>query len=529
MIITTLAERSPCQIKSCHAKAIDYSLQKLYKIVIVINGSSPTTATLHFTAVGVEPPVIAKKKADTLDPKILAAAESSGRFEGEIRELNMRNARLGAWFVMVLVPFCAVLDWLAYPERFWEFLLLRILCSAMCIPLLLALDRPGAVRYHRVFPVILPLLPALAICLMIHFTGDGSSSYYAGLMLCLIGTSFVFHWTFREIGLTVALVMAFYLAATIPNLKFDGSLGSIGLFINNTLFITLTGVILYFGSRQHHGIRLREFVNRCKVEAQREELTRRNDELSSTLQRLHETEAQLTQSEKLASIGRLSAGIVHEINNPLNYVKTALFVLKKKTKGLSGDAVESMQEILADIGEGVDRVAAIVSDLRTFAHPESKGSSPVSLEQALAKASRLMAKQVGDAGAVVRVDIPASHSAMGDENHIIQILINLMQNSLDAAQDGGTPELVIRSVEQNGHLLLTIRDNGTGIPESHLQRIFDPFFTTKEVGKGMGLGLSLCYRMMQDMGGAISATSKPGLFTEFTLRFQTAAALNAAE
>lgn len=437
----------------------------------------------------------------------------------------MRNARLGAWFVMILVPFCAVLDWLAYPARFWEFLLLRILCSAMCIPLLLALDRPQAARYHRVFPVLLPLLPAMAICLMIYFSGDGSSSYYAGLMLCLVGTSFVFHWTFREIGLTVALVLAFYFAATIPNLKYDGSLGSVGLFINNTLFILLTCVILYFGSRQHHSIRLREFVNRCKVEAQREELTRRNEELSATLQRLRETEAQLTQSEKLASIGRLSAGIVHEINNPLNFVKSALFVLKKKTKNLPPETVESMGLILADIGEGVDRVAAIVSDLRTFAHPEDKGSSPVNLGQAVAKASRLMAKQVSDGKALLSCHVPEDVVVLGDENHIIQIVINLLQNSLDALHQHASPEISVRvSRDETGSdFLLSVCDNGSGIPEEHVQRIFDPFFTTKEVGQGMGLGLSLCYRMMQGMGGSITVTSQAGTFTEFVLRFKPAA------
>jgi len=463
-----------------------------------------------------------------VDPKILEAAEKSARFEGELQELNMRNARLGAWFVMVLVPFCAVLDWLAYPARFWEFLLLRILCSAMCIPLLLALDRPWAARYHRVYPVILPLLPAMAICLMIYFTGDGSSSYYAGLMLCLVGTSFVFHWTFREIGLTVALVLAFYFAATVPNLKYDGDPRSIGLFINNTLFILLTCVILYCGSRQHHAIRLREFVNRCKVEAQREELSRRNQELSATLQRLKETEAQLNQSEKLASIGRLSAGIVHEINNPLNFVKSALFVLKKKTKNMPPETVESVAQILSDIGEGVDRVASIVSDLRTFAHPESKGSSPVNLSQAQAKAVRLMAKQIGDAGARLHTAVAEDFTALGDENHIIQILINLIQNSLDAMQSHPAPEITLRALKDGEDILLSISDNGTGIPEDHLQRIFDPFFTTKEVGQGMGLGLSLCYRMMQGMGGTITASSQVGLFTEFTLRFKPAAAPAAA-
>lgn len=493
--------------------------------MIAIAGSPPNTAPLHFPAAEKHVQVVPQPAPQAVDPQILQAAEKSARFEGEIQELNLRNARLGAWFVMVLVPFCAVLDWLAYPERFWEFLLLRVCCSALCVPLLLALDRPWAARYHRVYPVILPLLPALAICTMIYLTGDGSSGYYAGLLLCLVGTSFVFHWTFREIGLTVGLVLAFYLASTLPNLHFDGGLRSIGNFINNTLFIIMTCVILYFGSRQHHGIRLREFVNRCKVERQREELRNRNDELTTTLQRLRDTEAQLTQSEKLASIGRLSAGIVHEINNPLNFVKSAVFLLRKKTKNLPPESVQTMNEVLADIAEGVDRVAAIVSDLRTFAHPEDKGSVPVHLGQAVAKASRLMAKQVADCQATLITEGADDVMVLGDDNHIIQILINLIQNSLDAMADREAPRvtITIRALGDD-KVLMTVRDNGSGIPQEHLERIFDPFFTTKQVGQGMGLGLSLCYRMMQGMGGSIDARSQPGEFTEFSLRFANAAA-----
>lgn len=481
----------------------------------------PLSSPLHFPAreesVFVEP-----QAQPQVEAGVLHSAERSARFEAELRELNLRNARLGAWFVMVLVPFCAVLDWLAYPDKFWNFLLLRLVCSALCVPLLLALDHPRAGRFHRVYPVILPLLPALAICMMIYLTGDGSSGYYAGLMLCLVGTSFVFHWTFREIGLTVGLVLACYLAATVPNLEFNGDLKSIGLFINNTLFILLTCVILYFGSRQHHGIRLREFVNRCKVEAQREELRSRNDELTSTLARLRETEAQLAQSEKLASIGRLSAGIVHEINNPLNFVKSAIFVLNKKSKTMPPEMVESVSQILADIGEGVDRVASIVSDLRTFAHPESRGSAPVNLTHATAKAARLMAKQVADAGADLNIEVPEGTIVLGDENHIIQILINLVQNSLDALHGREQPEISLRAEITADGVRIHLRDNGNGIAPEHLQRIFDPFFTTKQVGQGMGLGLSLCYRMMQGMGGQIEARSQPGESTEFILHFHSA-------
>jgi two-component system sensor histidine kinase PhcS len=479
------------------------------------------TTPLHFVQLDEATPS-PPAAAPNIDAKVLAQAERSGRFATEIQELNMRNARLGAWFVMILVPFCSVLDWLAYPLRFWEFLVLRLVCSLFCVPLLLALDRPWAARYHRVYPVILPLIPAMAICVMLFLTGNASSSYYAGLLLCLVGTSFVFQWTFEEIGLTVGLVLLCYFAATVPNLHFGAGLRANGLFLNNTLFLLLTCVILYFGSRQHHGIRLSEFVNRCKVEAQREELRSRNEELTTTLQRLRETEAQLTQSEKLASIGRLSAGIVHEINNPLNFVKSAVYVLKKKSRTMPPEMVEEVQEILTDISEGVDRVASIVNDLRTFAHPESKGGVPVNLNQTVAKAVRLMNQQVSDHEMELFIDLPEDIIVLGDENHIVQILINLIQNSVDALAGREDPAITFSIIRKGDHIQLQMRDNGTGIPQDALQRIFDPFFTTKEVGKGMGLGLSLCYRMMQGMGGKIEAYSQPGEYTEFILTFNPA-------
>lgn len=479
----------------------------------------PVTTPLHFAAAG-EDVTVVPKAAPKVDPKLLRNAEGSARFVGELQDLNVRNARLGAWFVMVLVPFCSVLDWFAYPEHFWEFLLLRLICSMLCTPLLLALDQPWAAKYHRVYPVILPLLPAVAICVMMYLAGDPGSGYYAGLMLCLVGTSFVFHWTFREIGLTVGLVLACYLAATVPHLNFAGGLRANGDFINNTLFLLLTCVILYFGSRQHHGIRLREFVSRCKVEAQREELSDRNQELTSTLQRLRDTEAQLTQNEKLASIGRLSAGIVHEINNPLNFVKSAVFVLKKKSKTMPPEVTEQVQQILGDIGEGVDRVAGIVSDLRTFAHPEGRGNVMIDFKLVADRAVRLMKKQALDGGVDLRLEIPGGSYVLGDENHIVQILINLIQNSVDALEGRPEPRVEIGLIPSvDDKVLVRVADNGSGIPAQVLQRIFDPFFTTKEVGKGMGLGLSLCYRMMQGMGGGIEARSEPGRSTEFILCF----------
>lgn len=438
------------------------------------------------------------------------------RFEQEQMELNLRNARMGAWFVMVLVPLCSFLDWMAYPESYWEFLVLRVACAASCVPLLLALNGSLGRKYCRAYPIILPLLPALMICVMIYLSGDPGSGYYAGLTLCIVATAFVFHWTFREIGITLGLVVLAYFAATLPNLQIKDS-RALGIFVNNTGFILLNCVVLYFGSRQHHAIRLREFANRCKVEDQREELAARNEELTATLKRLRETEAQLDQSEKLASIGRLSAGIVHEINNPLNYVKSAIYLLKKKGKVLPPDIAETFTSIAEDIGEGIDRVAAIVSDLRTFAHPENRGSRPVDLQETSRKALRLLAKEIGDRGVLLVDEIPAGIIAQGDENYLIQILLNLVQNALDALAGRESPTIWLKAQATADGIDLIVRDNGMGIPKENLSKIFDPFFTTKQVGQGMGLGLSICFRMIQNMGGEVKIDTVAGSHTQFTL------------
>lgn len=441
----------------------------------------------------------------------------SDRFELEQEELNLRNARMGAWFVMILVPLCSFLDWMAYPERFWQFLVLRLGCAASCVPLLLALNGSFGRKYNRAYPIILPLLPALMICFMIYLSGDSGSGYYAGLTLCIVATAFVFHWTFREIGLTLGLVVLAYLAATLPNLRASGDPRALGIFVNNTGFILLNCVVLYFGSRQHHAIRLREFASRCKVEDQREELAARNSELTDTLNRLREAEAQLAQSEKLASIGRLGAGIVHEINNPLNYVKSAVYLLKKKSKALPPEMAETLSGIAADIGEGIDRVSAIVSDLRTFAHPENRGVRPVDLHEISRKALRLLMKEINDRSVALVDEIPKSIIAQGDENYLIQILLNLVQNSMDALAGRPQPTIWLKVIETATSVDLIVRDNGSGIPKENLSKIFDPFFTTKQVGQGMGLGLSICFRLIQQMGGEVKIDSEPGSHTQFTL------------
>jgi signal transduction histidine kinase len=250
------------------------------------------------------------------------------------------------------------------------------------------------------------------------------------------------------------------------------------------------------------------------------ELSRQKSALESALDQVKETEGQLVQNEKMASLGRMSAGIIHEINNPLNYAATALHVLKAKKESLPAGEREKFIEIVTDIEEGVDRVQRIVSDLRSFTHPSRDGVDSILLADVVKMACRFLSHQLKER-VRMEVDLPEGQRVLADRNKLIQIFINLLQNSLDAfkGKDFGDekPAISIRSKEAGGKVLVSVRDNGTGIDPVHLDKIFDPFFTTKDVGEGMGLGLSISYRILREQGGNLSARSEKGKYTEFTL------------
>lgn len=250
-------------------------------------------------------------------------------------------------------------------------------------------------------------------------------------------------------------------------------------------------------------------------------LAKQNQILESTLEELKEAQAQLVHAEKMASLGRMSAGIIHEINNPLNYAKTGLYSLRKKQKHLPETERGDFDEVIHDIEEGVDRVKNIVSDLRTFTHPNSEQLEAVDVNKIVTSALRFLSDQRKD----IRIEenVPAGFTVYGNSNKLVQVLVNLLQNAIDALNRKKTqnaqPTIWIEARQESGKNLLVIRDNGEGIPPDVIGKIFDPFFTTKDVGEGMGLGLSISYRIIEECGGRISVKSEVGNFTEFTLEF----------
>jgi two-component system sensor histidine kinase PhcS len=219
----------------------------------------------------------------------------------------------------------------------------------------------------------------------------------------------------------------------------------------------------------------------------------------------------------------MSAGIIHEINNPLNFTNQALFVLKRKGKHLPDAEREHFDRIVADIKDGIGRVSSIVSDLRSFSHPDSGAQNSVDLAEAMQHAVRLMDKTLRDAGVDLDVTMPSPLFFIGDRNQVIQVLINLVQNAVDALKGRAEPCITVTVTEQADGITLKVSDNGCGISSENLQRVFDPFFTTKGVGEGMGLGLSVTYRLVHQMRGSISVASDLGEGTTFSLRFPTPA------
>jgi PAS domain S-box-containing protein len=217
-------------------------------------------------------------------------------------------------------------------------------------------------------------------------------------------------------------------------------------------------------------------------------------------------------TERLAALGALAAGVGHEINNPLAYVRLSLDIIAREAAAPGGASSPQLRSALANAVEGTDRVLGIVRHLSTFSrvHDESVGTVDVRalLESTLGLAERV----VGAKARIVRnyAPVPMVRAARGK---LGQVLLNLLTNAADAIPEGspGAHEIrVATRVDDAGRVVLEIADTGRGIPREIAGRVFDPFFTTKPVGSGTGLGLTICHRIVTELGGRLEFDSVPG-------------------
>ncbi|AOJ77198.1 histidine kinase [Burkholderia ubonensis] len=274
-------------------------------------------------------------------------------------------------------------------------------------------------------------------------------------------------------------------------------------------------------------------------------LEQEKDEQRRLLHELEETHVQLLQSEKLASIGQLAAGIAHEINNPIGFVSANLNTLKTWVRGLldvvaahdallpqlepaARDALAAQRraadldyvrdEIVTLIDESIDgtmRVRRIVQDLRDFSRPGSDEWSVVDIHAGLESTLNVVHNELKYKADIVREygDVPHVECLPSQLN---QVFMNLLVNAAQAIPGRGV--ITIRTTSDGDHVTIAISDTGKGMPPDVMRRIFDPFFTTKPVGQGTGLGLSVSHGIVERHRGTIDVTSVPGQGTTFCVR-----------
>jgi signal transduction histidine kinase len=251
------------------------------------------------------------------------------------------------------------------------------------------------------------------------------------------------------------------------------------------------------------------------------ELQRTNIELKQSLKQLRETEAALVQNARLSALGTMAAGLLHEIGNPLNFMGTAL-QLAARDPTIQNDP--DTADTLRDIHAGYERIHRVVTDLRGFTAPQKpEHPRPFHIEAAIDHALRFTAHVQKGINIVKTVD--AQGTVFGSQSTITQVLVNLLVNAVAAVravEEKRKPEITISTWVEGDQLIVSVRDNGTGIDPAIQNQIFDPFFSTKEVGEGMGLGLAVSHRIIANHGGSLSVKSSLGEWTEFQFNLQLA-------
>jgi len=264
-----------------------------------------------------------------------------------------------------------------------------------------------------------------------------------------------------------------------------------------------------------------------RVRDRTEALERSNSELGEALHELKNAEVQLVQAEKMASLGRLVAGIAHEINNPVSFISTSVAPLKRRLVRAGEGATDDVQRMLREATElvdimerGADRTATIVKDLRTFSRLHEATRKEVDLNEGIEVSLRLLESHWRDRIRIHR-DLGALPLVECDPGQINQVFMNLLTNACDAIVDEGN--VWITTSWDGQSVGVAIRDDGCGIPPDTIGRVFDPFYTTKGVGEGTGLGLSISHGIVEAHGGRLEVRSTPGEGTTFSVVLPVAA------
>jgi signal transduction histidine kinase len=331
-----------------------------------------------------------------------------------------------------------------------------------------------------------------------------------------------FMWT---VMMLYGLLFAFSLVICLGNMTYSGP---IRLFPFLALFglLLLSCLAVYYLSKRFEvrierltlltkRIATGDFSPILPISRYRDEFTAVNVAMNRMLEELDVWCTVMEESHQLTAIGTLTAGVAHEINNPLNNIMLTVLTLQEDYKDLTEDERE---EMIRDLVQETERAQQIVRNLQDFARESESASGVHDLGVLVEETAKLAVNQARFAGAKISMNIRKHLPCIrGDRQKLKQVFINLILNALDAAGKEGEIKISVEKGAHPGFLSVHVEDNGPGIPPHILPYIFDPFFTTKPPGKRTGLGLSVSQGIVTQHGGRIDVNNQEGKHTRFTV------------
>lgn len=295
---------------------------------------------------------------------------------------------------------------------------------------------------------------------------------------------------------------------------------TVGILTRFVLGINLAVVILQEYNREQNEVKSKnqkiETLN-SQLQQSNSDLTNINQSLNDTIKELKATQEQLIQGEKMSSLGVLTTGIAHEINNPLNYIKGGYVGLKDYFDDHGSKDESSTSILLHSINEGVERATKIVKGLNDFSRDNSNYNEDCDVNAIIDNCLVILQNQFKNKIEIIKDYYPDALIINGNVGKLHQVFINILSNSIHAIEENGIIEIETKT--KGKQVVVSIRDNGFGMSKEIEKQIMDPFFTTKEPGKGTGLGLSISYSIIKEHQGSIEFESELNKGTKAILKF----------
>jgi signal transduction histidine kinase len=423
----------------------------------------------------------------------------------ELAVLLLQRARIAGWVGALVHAIFAVTDWIQFADGWVGVRLVTVVCFAILVTVSVT---AFGIRHITALVVIGFVIACASLSVIIWHRDLFLSGWAAGYFEIILAFCVFIPLATRPAILICTLGLLLCLAPTVARYGLALPREFATFF---SLMICATIVVLV---GRHSANRLWASEYQARLQ------------LQNTIRELQETQHQLIHAEKMAALGRLVSGVAHELNNALSVIRSNLYPLERAARTIgeregasasAGDAHASMVQSLALLNRGVERASGMTQSLRQYATPSIGQYSVTDLNEVLDLSVTLVETKAQGRHITIHRDAEGTAPVLCDPQKLSQVFVNILDNACDAVAEGGNiwvrtvtvPAATVPSIPgaTHGRTIVTIGDDGGGMPVSHLTRLFEPFFTTKPPGAGMGLGLAISRRIVEDHQGSIEVSN----------------------